>query len=156
MGQTKIRKTNKKPTRKSLVKALDTIVSLIVRARDKQCVNCGTRFNLTCGHLFSRTNYSTRWDLTNCNCQCRGCNLKHDHNPYPYQEWWKEQYGEQYYHLLYQTWSRSEKYHWTDGDLRELLDDLTNYYTRSTESERFQNFVSPVQLRITTRLQHTV
>lgn len=125
-------KSKRKPKseRKKLVDALDSIVSLIVRARDKRCVQCGTRERLTNGHLFSRNAYSTRWNLINCNCQCQGCNLTHDHDPYPYQEWWKKKYGEEEYHKLYQKWARTTDHHWSNMELRELLEEMKTIYAR--------------------------
>lgn len=73
----------KKITRKGIIRALDKIVSQIVRARDKSCIQCGTTLSLTCGHLFSRVAYSTRWDLSNCYAQCLSHNLAHEYDPYP-------------------------------------------------------------------------
>lgn len=124
-----------------MVRKLDTITSLIVRARDKRC-HCGTRENLTCGHLFTRSNYSTRWDLMNCNAQCLSDNLKHEYNPYPYQEWWKRTYGEAAYHDLYKKWARTTEHHWSDLELKILLDELTSYYNESIQSGNFETFVS--------------
>lgn len=72
-----------KTTRKGWVRKLDKLVSQTVIKRDKKCLVCGTTQNLTCGHLFSRVAYSTRWDLRNCYAQCLSCNLKHEYDPYP-------------------------------------------------------------------------
>lgn len=124
------RKRKQKSPRQKLVDKLDSIVSLIVRARDKKCVQCGTRERLTNGHLFSRTNYSTRWDLFNCNCQCMGDNLRHDSDPYPYQEWWKKKFGEEAYHTLYQRWARSTDHHWSNLELSELLEEMKIIYSQ--------------------------
>jgi 5-methylcytosine-specific restriction endonuclease McrA len=73
----------RKLTRKGIVRKLDKLVSQIVIARDGKCIVCGTTQNLTCGHLFSRVAYSTRWDLDNCYAQCLSCNLRHEYDPYP-------------------------------------------------------------------------
>ena len=73
----------RKTTRKGWVRKLDHLVSQLVIARDGKCIVCGTTQNLTCGHLFSRVAYSTRWDLDNCYAQCLSCNLKHEYDPYP-------------------------------------------------------------------------
>ena len=69
--------------RKILVKKLDTLASQIVRLRDKRCVCCGSTENLTCGHLFSRVAYSTRWDWDNMYAQTLSHNLRHEYDPYP-------------------------------------------------------------------------
>jgi len=65
-------------SRKTLVKKLDKLVSQIVRLRDKKCIQCGTTEKLTCGHLYSRAAYSTRWNLGNCYAQCWPHNFKHE------------------------------------------------------------------------------
>lgn len=70
-------------SRKSLVRKLDELVSQIVRLRDKKCIVCGTTKDLTCGHVFSRSAYSTRWDLSNCYAQCWPHNFSHEFDPYP-------------------------------------------------------------------------
>jgi hypothetical protein len=33
------------------------------------------------GHFFSRAFHSVRWDLRNCNAQCRECNMLMETNP---------------------------------------------------------------------------
>lgn len=65
-----------------MTKKLDNIVSLIVRERDKNsgCITCRKITSLECGHYYSRSFLSTRWDLVNCNGQCRNCNLLQESN----------------------------------------------------------------------------
>jgi hypothetical protein len=73
----------KKPSRKTLVKNLDSIFSTYIRRKDAIddiaiCVTCGKKDhykNLQCGHFMSRSNYSTRWDENNVGVQCYGCNI---------------------------------------------------------------------------------
>ena len=50
--------------RKSIVRKLDKIVSLIIRKTTPYCVVCGTTQFLQNGHLFSITAYNTRWDIS--------------------------------------------------------------------------------------------
>lgn len=120
------KKRKPKSERKKLVIALDSIVSLIVRARDKRCVLCGTRQNLTNGHLFSRALYPIRWSLVNCHTQCSGCNFKHEFDPYPYQEWFKGRFGEAAYHTLYREGHNGHKY--SNIELREILAQFKQMY----------------------------
>ena len=77
-GQIKFCKTDK------LKKELDSWFSKYIRLRDAtdlgvaQCFTCGKKDhwkNLQCGHFMSRKHYSTRWDETNCQVQCAGCNV---------------------------------------------------------------------------------
>lgn len=77
------RPKTRKISRKGWVRKLDKLVSQIVIARDSRCIVCGTTKNLTCGHLFSRVAYSTRWDLDNVYAQCLSCNFRHESDPLP-------------------------------------------------------------------------
>ena len=73
----------KKLTRSKVVKKLDTVFSQYVRLRDSineisTCFTCGKEDHwkkLQNGHFMSRRHYSTRWDETNCQVQCAGCNV---------------------------------------------------------------------------------
>lgn len=141
------KKRKRKSERKKLVEALDTIVSLIVRARDKACVLCGTRENLTNGHLWSRSSYSTRWYLLNCHCQCSSCNLSHEYDSYPFQEWFRLNYGDKAYHELYIKYKRSVKL--SDGEMRQMLEEFKDMYqnhmppTPKYKRLKLPNFKSP-------------
>jgi len=73
----------KKLTRSKVVKKLDTVFSQYIRLRDSineisTCFTCGKEDHwkkLQNGHFMSRRHYSTRWDETNCQVQCAGCNV---------------------------------------------------------------------------------
>jgi hypothetical protein len=73
----------KKPSRKSIVKKLDKVFSQYIRKRFAvneiaKCVTCGKQAHwkeLQAGHFMSRKHYSTRWDETNVQVQCSGCNV---------------------------------------------------------------------------------
>ena len=74
----------KKPSRKYLVKKLDNIFSLYIRLRNAnnkivECFTCGKKAhykdNMQCGHFQGRRHYSTRWNITNCQVQCKSCNV---------------------------------------------------------------------------------
>lgn len=56
-------------------KRLDVLFSKIIRLRDKKCVKCGKERNLQCSHIFSRSNKSVRWDLSNAFCLDGGCHI---------------------------------------------------------------------------------
>lgn len=116
----KLRKTL--GNRKLLVKKLDAKVSKFIRERDKRCVICGSVEQLTNGHLFSRTTYSTRWDTTkdgNCHCQCWDCNYKHEFDPYPFTSWYLKKFGQKKLDELYQRYKTTVKY-----SSRELLEKI--------------------------------
>jgi len=73
----------KKLTRSKVVKKLDAVFSQYIRLRESvmgfsTCFTCGKEDNwkkLQNGHFMSRKHYSTRWDETNCQVQCAGCNV---------------------------------------------------------------------------------
>lgn len=73
----------KKPSRKTLIKKLDTIFSEYIRRRYAknniaECVTCGKKDHwkkLQAGHFMSRKHYSTRWDEDNVEVQCNACNV---------------------------------------------------------------------------------
>jgi hypothetical protein len=79
---------------KPIVKQLDSLVSKIVRARDRKCVTCPGVFNLVCGHYIRRGRFGTRWDLTNCHAQCVLCNGLHETQEGPYRRFMISAYGQ--------------------------------------------------------------
>lgn len=82
--------------RKSLIKKLDICVSAFVRKKTSYCVTCGRREGLQCGHVFSRKNMATRfdvWEGGNCYAQCYKCNFIHESNPKIYYDWFTNRYG---------------------------------------------------------------
>ena len=73
----------KKLTRSKLVKKLDAVFSKYIRQSNSvneiaTCFTCGKEDHWTKlqnGHFQSRRHYATRWDETNCQVQCAGCNV---------------------------------------------------------------------------------
>ena len=110
----------KKPSRKSLVAACDRELSLSVREECPQCVTCGSRENLTCGHLFSRVAYSTRWMRDNVATQCAKCNLRHEYDPGPFTIWYIKTYGLAEYESLSRIHRHPFKF--DNGQLQATLD----------------------------------
>jgi hypothetical protein len=107
--------------RKALVKKLDTVFSEYIRARDKgRCVTCGSLERPTCGHIFSRSAYSTRWDEENAFCQCWGCNYKHEFDPYPLTEYAREYHGQDKYDEVHRRYNTTHKF--SDDDLKQLIE----------------------------------
>ena len=89
-----IRSMAPKRTRRGLIHEIDALVSHIVRLRMPMCVTCGTKRELTCSHYHRRGAHSVRFDLVNCNTQCRSCNSKHNDNQEPYRAFMVRTYGE--------------------------------------------------------------
>ena len=117
----------KKASRKTLIKKLDTIVSKIIRTRTKLCVQCGSRENLTNGHIFSRRHHSLRWDIRedgNCHTQCWGCNYKHSYDNYDYYKWYEERYGSMAFETLRAEYRQTKKR--SNVELEELYEYMKN------------------------------
>lgn len=112
--------------RKKLIKDCDTLVSLIVRLRDKRCMTCppGQQRSpkLECGHLFSRRFYSTKFSLINCNAQCQFCNSLHRFDEFPYTNWFIGHYGKEAWEKLYAE--RKQTKSWKVFELEELKEEL--------------------------------
>jgi len=70
-------------SRKSIVAKLDKVFSHYIRQRGSvngmaTCFTCGKVDewqNMDCGHFMSRKHYATRWDESNCQVQCKSCNV---------------------------------------------------------------------------------
>ena len=114
-----------KTDRKKLIKMLDKLVSEYIRNRDMRCVICHTKERLTNGHLFSRTHYSTRWDVHeggNCACQCGPCNMSHEFNAGPFTSWYINKFGIEMYDTLLQRHNKVSKL--KDAQLEVMIDDV--------------------------------
>jgi len=118
--------SNSSKERKKLIKACDELVSLIVRKRDKFCVDCGTTERLTCSHLIKRGRAATRFDLRNCNCHCSSHNFRHNSYPEIYIQWFIKKYGLDTYNELVELSRQPKK--WTLDELRALKSELKENY----------------------------
>ena len=120
----------RKPSRKTLVRNLDNAVSRYIRDRDGCCVQCGSTERLTCGHIFTRKNYSTRWDIRsdggNLWCQCWPCNFRHGIDAWPYFKWYIDKFGQEKFDELRRRFKSFRKF--KDFDLEELLDEIRSIH----------------------------
>lgn len=116
----------RKPSRKTLVKKLDTIFSKYIRAKgaDKYgictCVTCNRKYpikNIQAGHFMSRRHYSTRWDELNCYPQCYGCNVMQQGQIYKFSLYLGKELSES----LYLQSQKVVKF--SNDDLLEMIDD---------------------------------
>jgi len=123
----------RKPSRKTLVRNLDNAVSRYIRDRDGCCVLCGTTSPLDNGHLFTRKNYSTRWDISddgNCHALCKKCNFRDSHDTYYYRRWFRETFSIERYDELHLQFSTFRKF--KNFELEELLEEIKNVNTQRT------------------------
>ena len=101
-----------------LKKRIDRIFSEYIRERDgNRCVLCGSSLRPQCGHLFSRVALNTRWDEENSFCQCSGCNLRHEHDSYPYNNWFIEKFGKDKWDEIHRRWNTVKQ--WTMQELED-------------------------------------
>lgn len=101
------RKTLKKKQSKSyLNKKKDEQWSKAVKERDNHtCQYCGKKEYLNSHHIFSRSNFTTRWDLDNGITLCSGCHtfsskFSAHKTPAEFIEWVKEKKGLAWYERL--------------------------------------------------------
>lgn len=112
--KTKVKKV-RKTSRASLVRKLDKLVSEFIRQREPECVlaslgGCSGIWNNS--HVFSRSNYSLRWDITedgNCHGMCWGHNYRHEFDPYPYYRWYMNKFGQDKFDELHRQWRTVNK-----------------------------------------------
>jgi hypothetical protein len=111
--------------RKRLVRALDTVFSQYIRKRDEStCYTCGRGLNhgltMQCGHLLTRSCYSTRWDENNAKCQCSGCNITHEFHPETFTLKYIQQHGLPAYEALVYKHKSVAKF--SSSDLKILIE----------------------------------
>lgn len=92
-----------KTDRQKLIKTCDTLVSQLIRIRDKgKCRKCGRR-SKTCSphHIFSRRYLNTRWDEENLLFLCFPCHFNFAHSRVEeFRDWILSWMGEVKYMLL--------------------------------------------------------
>ena len=84
-----------------------------VRSPGKKCVQCGAVDRIGVGHVFSRKNYITRWDVEpggNCYPQCWPDNFRHVRDQYPYFQWFIRQFGQKKFEELRRQWQQTRPF----------------------------------------------
>jgi len=127
---------SKKPTKRALIKKLDTVFSLYIRhkyAREGvvRCYTCDVVkpiSQMQCGHFISRAVYTTRWDENNTKPQCVSCNMFHAGRQYEFGERLKEELGADVFDAMWA--SRHSLSNFTVSDYQDKIE----YYTRQLSS----------------------
>ena len=114
----------KKTSRQLAVKHADAAFSLYIRARDGNVSVTGGQGAMTCSHLFSRTNYSTRWDDMNAFCQTAGENMRHEFDPSVLTLYFINRFGLDAYEAL------SRKFHTVTKLKTFEIEEIAETYTR--------------------------
>lgn len=119
----------RKPSRKTLISRADKIFSEYIRKRYADpngnviCFTCGKRDfwkNMDAGHFQSRKHYATRWNETNVQVQCKGCNVFRYGEQYKFGVNLDAKVGKGTAEMLLTLSRRIMKY--TDAELLELID----------------------------------
>lgn len=126
MGITKQQQIGKK--KKISDKVLDDLWALKVKERDGfACVVCGKTSGLNSHHIYSRSNYSTRWDINNGVTLCVshhvfGNELSAHKTPTDFSDWLVHKYGR----LFIDDLKRKKSLAY-DGDRKSALLRLKSY-----------------------------
>lgn len=103
---------------------LDKIFSLYIRTRDRGiCISCGRKLDISechCGHFFSRSILSLRFNEINCNCQCPTCNTFKCGNIKEYEKALKRKYGDDIIDKLRTI--KNKHLQLKDSDYKELIE----------------------------------
>ena len=126
MAKTKKRKTS--------LKLCDDLWSRLVKVRAGfKCEHCWKTGFLNSHHLFSRNNWSTRFDLDNGICLCRWCHtmsfrFSAHKTPMEFTEWVIEKRGREWYDTLKAKakWIRDKDYDKVEKYLIEETEKLTH------------------------------
>ena len=123
----------KKPTVAQLKKKADEWFSKYVRYRDSiyrngeryaDCITCGVEKNikqLQAGHFVSRRVNKLRFEETNVNAQCTGCNLFKQGEQYLYAKAVDAKYGDGVAEELMNQRHQTHKF--TVAELEQIIDD---------------------------------
>lgn len=92
-------KKSKLKTLSKWKKELDAIFSKYVRLRDNDtCYTCNLKMEHNRsqnGHFVPRQYMATRFDETNCHCQCYACNMLYNGQPSRYAQRLRQEYGDE-------------------------------------------------------------
>ena len=131
-AEKEVKKRNYK-SKPNLVKKLERLFSLYIRLRDAmpngyvRCISCGkikTFDDVDCGHFYSRTHMSTRFDEDNCNAECKFCNRFSADHLIAYQANLIRKIGISRFEKL--GLKAKSTCHWLDSELEERI----TYYSR--------------------------
>lgn len=116
-----------KSKRRKLIDKLDKLWSDKIKSVGK-CDYCGKDTYLNSHHIFSRSNYSVRWDLDNGICLCSGhhtlsSQFSAHKCPMEFSEYIKEKRGIEWFNRLRTKANSVVKY--SNSDLEEMIKELS-------------------------------
>jgi len=109
--------------RSRLIKKLDVLWANKIKEVGR-CAKCGKTTYLNAHHIYSRSNFSTRWELENGICLCSGCHtlsskFSAHKTPLEFTEWVIDRRGVQWYDELKKKANKPYKY--SIQDLKKLI-----------------------------------
>lgn len=125
------KRASKTTERQKLVHKLDDAFSEYIRLRDADsdgivtCITCEDKHHwaeVDCGHFVPRINMATRWELKNCNGQCRLCNSTTDGKYHEHADAIDRKYGPGTADKLVKQ-GREER-HFAEHELQGMIDEL--------------------------------
>lgn len=138
-----------------LVEVEDLHARVVRRENGGRCFVCGVteplpyekvspfmreQRRIECGHLFSRANQATRFDVGpggNCHPQCHGCNQRHEVYPHVFVGAFIDRFGVDAYERV-KTRMKAIK-QWTIGELEEMRERFAGMLTANgRESTRME------------------
>ncbi len=127
-------KTNQKPTDKQMLELWSKVIKLY---DDGKCAYCGKTTYLNSHHIFSRSNYSTRYTIGNGITLCAGCHVLSStfsahKTPVEFVEWIREKRGESWYAKLREYARQSKKY--SKDDLLEIKGNFKDIILHHSDS----------------------
>lgn len=134
LNKKKKNKSTKKrtPSTATYVRKLDAVFSRYIRLRDAmpsglfKCISCGKIKPISqadCGHYWSRSKMSVRFDERNCHAECKGCNRFSADHLVGYRTHLISKIGQLEYDKLQIKAHEQKK--WSAWELNELI----KYYT---------------------------
>jgi len=114
----------RKRSRSTLRNLLDAAFSLKIRVRGICEWHWCKGYQLQTAHIFSRKNYSTRWDEDNAVCLCAKCHFFAHQNPVLFTEFIQDHLGIEKYESLKMRAAQMKK--WTIEQLEARLAELQN------------------------------
>jgi len=105
--------------RKSLIRKVDFYFAKYIKSKRSECELCKNKENLQIHHLFSRKNYSLRWDEDNVIVVCPRCHFWCHQNTLLLAEKIRQKNEKKFLRLLEKV-KKIKKY--TNKDLEELLE----------------------------------
>ena len=132
----------KKNPKKKIVKENDILWSKIIRLLFGICQKCKKTKSTQVAHIFSRSNFATRWEIKNGIGMCYYCHIIWAHRaPIEFAEWIKEVIGLKTFNWLKKKVS-DKNYQFDLREAEKINKQLTKQYQKLCQTQQSQNKIS--------------